>query len=107
MRRSDAFAKILKKTHITALGLLSFTGAALIATVGVWVEKYKSTSPSLFLGFWFLVSLPGLTIAALVGGALGIGTFHDPSLVLAWIANCVIYFSGLFFILRSRLKSKA
>lgn len=48
--------------------------------------------------------MPGLTVAAVVGGSFGIGRIHDPSHVVAGIVNFLLYGVRSFFVLKKVLK---
>jgi hypothetical protein len=93
--------------HKARVRFLSFTLAIVVATIGLLVFKFEAASSNVFFDVVVLFSLPGLTIAAVVGGAMGIGTIHGPSFVLAWIFNFAIYFFTFLFVLTKTLKPKA
>jgi hypothetical protein len=75
-----------------------------VATSGLLIGKFEAASSNVFLGVIFLFSLPGLTIAAVIGGTMRMGNIHGPSFVLAWIFNFVIYFFAFRFVLTKTLR---
>jgi hypothetical protein len=86
---------------------LSLTLAIAVATTGLLIGKFAPASFNLSLEILFVFSFPGLVIAAVVGGAIGIRTIHDPSLILAAMLNFAFYFLAFRLVLTKTLKPKA
>jgi membrane-associated phospholipid phosphatase len=61
---------------------------------------------NVFFGVLGILYMPGLTLAAVVGGALNIGGIHDPSFVFAGILNFLLYGLVSFFFLKKIFKPK-
>jgi hypothetical protein len=84
-----------------------FVIASLISICGPLTYLSGDRYSNLFFRTMGILFLPGLTISAVLGGALGLGNLHDPSFIFAGIVNFAIYFFGLFFFLKLILKLKS
>ena len=91
------------RTKIISVALVV---ASSVSVLGAMIYVNGSRYSNAFFDVMGILYLPGLIVAAVVGGALGLGGIHDPSLVLAGILNFLFYGLGLFFVLKNLFKSK-
>jgi hypothetical protein len=73
-----------------------------IAIFGGLTFVHENSFSNRFWGILGILYMPGLAIAALLGGKI-----HDPSFVLAGILNFAIYSVGLIFILNRLFRPRA
>jgi hypothetical protein len=85
----------------------ALTFASVVSIFGGMIYRNESKYSSLFFKVLGVLYMPGLTVAAVVGGALRIGNIHDPSLALAGIVNFLLYGLGAFFALKKAFRPKA
>jgi hypothetical protein len=86
---------------------VAIVGASLVSMLGPMIYVNEGRYSNVFFAILGVLYMPGLTFAAVAGGASGIGTVHEPSFLLASVVNCALYFLGLFLILRRISKSHA
>lgn len=93
-------------SRIKVIRALALLVAVSVSTLGGMTFINGSRYSNALFGVMGLLYMPGLTVAAVVGGALGIGGVHDPSLVLAGILNFLLYGLGSLFVLKRIFKAK-
>jgi drug/metabolite transporter (DMT)-like permease len=93
-------------TRIKLISAVALSIASVVSIFGGMIYQNESKYSSTFFEVLGVLYMPGLTVAAVVGGALGIGRIHDPSLVLAGIVNFLLYGLGAFFALKRAFKRK-
>jgi hypothetical protein len=96
----------LNLTRARITSAVALVVASSVSIFGGMILTNQSKYSNSFFGVMAVLYMPGLTVAAVLGGALGIGGIHDPSLVLAGILNFLLYGVGLFFFLKRAFKSK-
>jgi len=96
----------LNVTRTKAIWAVALVVASSVSILGVMTYANASRYSNGFFGVMGLFYMPGLIVAAVVGGALGIGGIHSPSFVLAGILNFLFYGFGTFFVLKSNFKSR-
>ena len=97
----------LEATCVRVISAVAIVFASLVSILGGMIfANYSKYSNSLFGAITGVLYMPGLMVAAVVGGAFGIGGIHDPSLVLAGVLNFLLYGLGSFFILKRIFRSK-
>jgi hypothetical protein len=96
----------LEATRVRVISAVALVVASLVSIFGGMIFANESKYSNAFFGVIGVLYMPGLTVAAVVGGALGIGGIHDPNLVLAGILNFLLYGLGSFFVLKRIFKSK-
>jgi hypothetical protein len=93
-------------TRIRVISAAALVVASSVSILGGMVFVNEGKHSNAFFGVMALLYMPGLTVAAVVGGALGIGNIHDPSLVLAGVLNFSFYGWGSFSVLKRVFKPK-
>jgi hypothetical protein len=93
-------------TRIKVILAVALAVASSVSILGGMIYTGESKYSNAFFAVMGVLYMPGLTVAAVVGGALGIGGIHDPSLVLAGILNFLLYGFGSFFVLKRIFKPK-
>jgi hypothetical protein len=93
-------------TRIKAIWAAALVVGSSVSILGMMVYVNQSKYSNAFFGVMGLLYLPGLTVAAVVGGALGIGGIHNPSFVLAGMLNFLLYGMGSFLVLKASFNSK-
>jgi membrane-associated phospholipid phosphatase len=93
-------------SRIKLISAVALAIASVVSILGGMIYENESKYSSTFFGVLGVLYMPGLTFAAVVGGALGIGGIHGPSLVLAGIVNFLLYGLGTFFVLKRAFKRK-
>lgn len=88
------------------------SGVALVAASSVSIlggmafNDYSRYSSNAFFNVMAILYVPGLTVAAVVGGALGIGGIHNPSLALEGILKFLALWMGIILHPEENLQTK-
>jgi len=97
---------LLNTTRIKVIWVVALVVASSVSILGQMVYVNESRYSNAFFSVMGGLYMPGLAVAAVVGGALGVRTIHDPSFALAGILNFLLYGSGSFFVLKKIFKPK-
>jgi len=98
-----SFSSVSRSKFILAAALAF---ASVVSIFGGMIYENESKYSSIFFRVLGVLYMPGLTVAAVVGGALRIANIHDPSLVVAGVVNFLLYGLGAFFALKKAFRPK-
>ncbi len=92
--------------YVKIVSVVSLLFASAIVVLGAMAYAEGRANSNVFFGVAAIFFTPGLTIAAIMGGALGFRSIHDPNFLLAGVLNFVIYFPLSFLALKAIRRSK-